>query len=55
MDINTPFFKARASEALQDTNLQQALGNLKQGFPINAPSLWNACQNLKRCGIRAGI
>ena len=33
MDINTPFFKARASEALQDANLQQALGNLKQGFP----------------------
>ncbi|WP_261841825.1 LutB/LldF family L-lactate oxidation iron-sulfur protein [Aliamphritea ceti] len=33
MDINTPFFKARASEALQDENLQQALGNLKQGFP----------------------
>jgi len=33
MQINTPFFKQRAHDALADTNLQKALGNLKAGFP----------------------
>lgn len=33
MQINTPFFKQRAQDALQDDNLQKALAKLKTGFP----------------------
>ncbi|NVK39800.1 MAG: iron-sulfur cluster-binding protein [Oceanospirillaceae bacterium] len=33
MQINSPQFKQRAHEALDDANLQRALGNLKAGFP----------------------
>ncbi|GGK79971.1 LutB/LldF family L-lactate oxidation iron-sulfur protein [Amphritea balenae] len=33
MQINTPFFKERAHDAMEDKNLQRALGNLKAGFP----------------------
>jgi len=33
MEINSPRFKQRAHQALDDANLQRALGNLKAGFP----------------------
>jgi len=33
MQINTPFFKQRAHDALADENLQKALAKLKTGFP----------------------
>ena len=33
MQINSPKFKDNARIALADANLQQALGNLKAGFP----------------------
>ncbi len=34
MQINSPQFKQRAHQALDDANLQRALGNLKAGFPL---------------------
>ncbi len=37
-------FKANAHEALDDTNLQRALGNMKTGFPAKrAAAIWAAC------------
>lgn len=33
MEINSPQFKARATTALANPNLQRALGNLRDGFP----------------------